>query len=35
MAGAGFVAGGARFSGFVSPAEAAISTRDRSKKNDG
>ena len=34
MAGAGFVAGGVLFSGFVSPAEAAISTRNRSKKND-
>lgn len=34
MAGAGFLAGGVLFSGFVSPAEAAISTRNRSKKND-
>jgi len=34
MAGAGFVAGGVLFSGFVSPAEAAISTKNRSKKND-
>jgi hypothetical protein len=34
LAGAGFLAGGVLFSGFVSPAEAAISTRNRSKKND-
>jgi hypothetical protein len=34
MAGAGFLAGGVLFSGFVSPAQAAISTRNRSKKND-
>ena len=34
MAGAGFVAGGVLFSGLVSPAEAAISTKRRSKKND-
>ena len=34
MAGAGFLAGGVLFSGFVSPAEAAISTSRRSKKND-
>ena len=34
MAGAGFLAGGVLFSGFVSPAEAAISTKRRSKKND-
>jgi len=34
MAGAGFVAGGVLFSGFISPAEAAISTRNKSKKND-
>ena len=34
MAGAGFVAGGVLFTGLVSPAEAAISTRRRSKAND-
>ena len=34
MAGAGFLAGGVLFSGFVSPAEAAISTNHRSKTND-
>jgi Ferritin-like domain len=34
LAGAGFVAGGVLFSGLVSPAEAAISTRRRSKRND-
>jgi Ferritin-like domain len=34
VAGAGFLAGGVLFSGFVSPAEAAISTSRRSKKND-
>jgi hypothetical protein len=34
MAGAGFLAGGVLFSGFVSPAQAAISTSHRSKKND-
>ena len=34
IAGAGFVAGGVLFSGFVSPAEAAISTHHKSKKND-
>jgi len=34
VAGAGFLAGGVLFSGLVSPAEAAISTRNRSKKND-
>jgi hypothetical protein len=34
VAGAGFLAGGVLFSGFVSPAEAAISTHRRSKKND-
>jgi hypothetical protein len=34
VAGAGFVAGGVLFSGFVSPAEAAISTHHKSKKND-
>jgi hypothetical protein len=34
MAGAGFLAGGVLFSGLVSPAEAAISTKSRSKKND-
>ena len=33
-AGAGFLAGGVLLSGLVSPAEAAISTRHRSKKND-
>jgi hypothetical protein len=33
-AGAGFLAGGVLFSGLVSPAEAAISTGKRSKKND-
>ena len=32
MAGAGFLAGGVLFSGFVSPAEAAISTKNRSKR---
>ena len=34
MAGAGFLAGGVLFSGLVSPAEAAIATHRRSKKND-
>jgi Ferritin-like domain len=34
IAGAGFLAGGVLFTGLVSPAEAAISTRHRSKKND-
>jgi hypothetical protein len=34
MAGGGFVAGGVLFNGFMSPAEAAISTRKRSKRND-
>ena len=34
MAGAGFLAGGVLFSGLVSPAEAAISTKRRSKTND-
>jgi hypothetical protein len=34
MAGAGFLAGGVLFSGLVSPAQAAISTSKRSKKND-
>jgi hypothetical protein len=34
LAGAGFVAGGVLFSGLVSPAEAAISTRKKSKRND-
>jgi Ferritin-like domain len=34
LTGAGFVAGGVLFEGLVSPAEAAISTRKRSKKND-
>ena len=34
VAGAGFVAGGVLFSGLVSPAEAAISTHHKSKKND-
>ena len=34
MAGAGFLAGGVLFSGLVSPAEAAISTKRRSKAND-
>ena len=34
MAGAGFLAGGVLFSGFVSPAEAAISSKRRSKAND-
>jgi len=34
VAGAGFLAGGVLFSGLVSPAEAAISTRRRSKAND-
>ncbi len=34
VAGAGFLAGGVLFSGFVSPAQAAISTSKRSKKND-
>jgi len=32
--GAGFVAGGVLFSGLASPAQAAISTRKRSKSND-
>ncbi len=32
--GAGFVAGGVLFSGLASPAEAAISTRRRSRSND-
>ena len=32
--GAGFLAGGVLFSGLISPAEAAIATRKRSKKND-
>ena len=34
VAGAGFLAGGVLFSGLVSPAEAAISTHHKSKKND-
>jgi hypothetical protein len=34
VAGAGFLAGGVLFTGLVSPAEAAISSRRRSKKND-
>ena len=34
VAGAGFLAGGVLFNGLVSPAEAAISTHKRSKKND-
>jgi hypothetical protein len=34
IAGAGFVAGGVLFNGFMSPAEAAISTRKASVKND-
>jgi Ferritin-like domain len=34
LAGAGFVAGGVLFGGFTSPAEAAISTRKKSKAND-
>ena len=34
IAGAGFVAGSVLFGGLVSPAEAAISTHHRSKKND-
>jgi len=34
VAGGGFVAGGVLFNGLMSPAEAAISTRSRSKKND-
>ena len=34
MTGAGFIAGGVLFSGLASPAQAAISTRNRSKKND-
>jgi hypothetical protein len=33
-AGAGFLAGGVLFQGLLSPAEAAISTHKRSKKND-
>jgi rubrerythrin len=34
VAGAGFLAGGVLFQGLLSPAEAAISTHKRSKKND-
>ena len=34
VAGGGFVAGGVLFSGFMSPAEAAISTARKSKRND-
>lgn len=34
MAGAGLVAGGVLFNGLISPAEAAISTRRKSKRND-
>ena len=34
VAGAGFVAGGVLLNGLASPAEAAISTRKRSKRND-
>ena len=34
VAGAGFLAGGVLFNGLISPAEAAISTHKRSKKND-
>jgi len=34
VAGAGFLAGGVLFNGLISPADAAISTRKRSKKND-
>jgi hypothetical protein len=34
VAGAGFLAGSVLFGGLVSPAEAAISTKHRSKKND-
>lgn len=34
LAGAGFVAGGVLFNGLISPADAAISTRRKSKRND-
>jgi hypothetical protein len=34
LGGAGFVAGGVLFNGLVSPAQAAISTKNRSLKND-
>jgi hypothetical protein len=34
IAGAGFVSAGLLFDGLLSPAQAAISTRNRSKKND-
>ena len=34
MAGAGFVSAGVLFDGLLSPAQAAISTKNRSKKND-
>ena len=34
MAGGGFLAGGVLFNGLASPAEAAISTRRKSKRND-
>jgi len=34
VAGAGFLAGGVLFQGLLSPAEAAISTHKRSKRND-
>ena len=34
VAGAGFLAGGVLFTGLVSPAEAAISSRRKSKRND-
>jgi hypothetical protein len=34
IAGAGFVSAGVLFDGLLSPAQAAISTRNRSKKND-
>ncbi len=34
VAGAGFLAGGVLFNGLISPADAAISTHKRSKKND-
>jgi hypothetical protein len=34
VTGAGFIAGGVLFTGLASPAQAAISTRNRSKRND-
>jgi hypothetical protein len=34
IAGGGFVAGGVLFNGLMSPAQAAISTRNKSKRND-